>query len=496
MALRQSLKRPLERLKCSPLCRLFGTTPGEQIDVYNPATGAKITSIPADSPEVVRLKFEKAAEGQRRWRSTDLAQRKAALLRFGELLHANADSLAGTMTAEMGKPIAQARNEIQATAPRIRYFAENAHLALEPRTVLETPKTVERVVYEPLGVVANISAWNYPYFVSANVFGAALATGNSVLFKPSEFASLSGLAMAALLYEAGIPEDAFVVTMGGGATGAAVAALEGLGGVFFTGSNRTGVAVARLAAPNLVKVQLELGGKDPIYVRADVPRVGAAAAAIADGAFYNAGQSCCSVERVYVDKKIIPQFLEDFAATVRSYKVGDPSQEGTYLGPLTRRPQLRVLKDQVDDAVARGAKLAVGGDYAALEEQPGNFFPPTVLADVDHSMSVMREESFGPIIGIQAVDGDEEALSLMADTSYGLTAGVYCRHPQDAERILTELDVGSGYWNCCDRSVPRLPWSGRKGSGLGCTLSLDGLQAFVRPKAFHFQKQWSTASVL
>lgn len=491
MALQRPSTRALECWKRSTLCRWLSSSPGssagDHIDVHNPATGARISSIPADPPDVVREKYERAAEGQRSWRASGLAHRKAVLLRFGELLNSNANSLAAIMTSEMGKPVAQARNEIRATGLRLRYYAENAHAVLEPRTALETPKTVERVVYEPLGVVANISAWNYPYFVSANVFGAALVTGNSVLFKPSEFASLSGLAMASLLHEAGVPEDAFVVTTGGGATGAAVASQPGLGGVFFTGSNRTGVAVAQLAASNLVKVQLELGGKDPIYVRGDVPRVAAAAAAVADGAFYNAGQSCCSVERVYVDKQVYPQFLEAFVAAVKSYKVGDPTQESTFIGPLTRRPQLQVVKDQVEDAVSKGATLAVGGDYSALEAQPGNFFPPTVLTDVDHLMAVMREESFGPIIGIQAVDGDEEALALMADTSYGLTAGVYCRHQDDAERLLMELDVGSGYWNCCDRSVPRLPWSGRKGSGVGCTLSLDGLQAFVRPKAFHFQ---------
>eukprot|EP00271_Cylindrocystis_brebissonii_P001134 TRINITY_DN1142_c0_g2_i2.p1 TRINITY_DN1142_c0_g2~~TRINITY_DN1142_c0_g2_i2.p1 ORF type:complete len:492 (-),score=77.73 TRINITY_DN1142_c0_g2_i2:389-1864(-) len=456
--------------------------------VVNPANGDVVGHVPEDSAKEVREKFDRAAEGQKRWQATPLKQRQAALIKFTELLTADADRLAAIVTSEMGKPISQARNEVRATGQRIKYFVDNAAKVLEPQTVTETAKMTERIVYEPLGVVANISAWNYPYFVSANVFGAALVMGNAVLFKPSEYASLSGLEMTSLLHKAGVPSDVFIATCGRGETGSALASLPGLGGIFFTGSNATGRAVAKSAADNLVKVQLELGGKDPVYVRHDVSSVKGAAAALADGAFYNCGQSCCAVERIYVDKRIYPEFVEEYAKVVKGFKVGDPVQADTFIGPLAQVRQPSVLASQLSDAVEKGASVVVGG-AAALEglHPKGNFFPPTVLTEVTHAMTVMRDESFGPIIGIQAVDGDAEAVELMKDTNYGLTAGVYCKDREDALAILTELDVGSGYWNCCDRSVPRLPWSGRKGSGLGCTLSMEGLRAMVQPKALHLQ---------
>jgi acyl-CoA reductase-like NAD-dependent aldehyde dehydrogenase len=254
-------------------------------------------------------------------------------------------------------------------------------------------------------------------------------------------------------------------------------------GVFFTGSHATGVAIAAACAPRMVKLQLELGGKDPVYVCDDAP-VEAAAESLADGAMYNAGQSCCAVERLYVHERIHDRFVAAFVATVKGYRVGDPMDEATYFGPLARAPQLAVLERQVADALARGAKLLAGGKRIA---RPGNWFEATVLAGVDHSMTLMREESFGPIIGIRKVAGDEEAVALMNDTEYGLTAGAYTPDAERARRILAQIRSGSVYWNCCDRVSPRLPWSGVGHSGVGVTLSTYGIQSFTRPKAWHLR---------
>jgi acyl-CoA reductase-like NAD-dependent aldehyde dehydrogenase len=235
----------------------------------------------------------------------------------------------------------------------------------------------------------------------------------------------------------------------------------------------------------LIRLQLELGGKDPAYVSDDVD-VAAAAAAVADGAFYNTGQSCCAVERIYVHDAIWDAFIERFEAEVRGFALGDPRDDSTYIGPLTRRQaQLELLEDQVRDAVSKGARLLTGGKRA---DRAGYFFEPTVLVDVDHTMDVMREESFGPIVGLMKVAGDEQAALLMNDTQYGLTAAVYCKQRDRAERVLQQLDVGSAYWNCCDRVSPRLPWSGRRNSGVGCTLSTYGIEAFLRPKAWHLRQ--------
>jgi acyl-CoA reductase-like NAD-dependent aldehyde dehydrogenase len=303
-----------------------------------------------------------------------------------------------------------------------------------------------------------------------------------VLYKPSEYATLTGLAMARLLHGAGVPNDVFIAVIGGGDVGAALQAQK-IDGLFFTGSYGTGAKIAQALGPRMVKLQLELGGKDPTYVCDDADAK-AAAESLADGAMYNTGQSCCSVERIYVHEKIYDAFVAAFLDTVRGFKVGDPMSEDTYIGAITRAPQLDVLDAQVADARAKGASLLTGGTRLP---GPGNWFAPTVFTDVNHSMELMREESFGPIIGIQKVAGDSEAVTLMNDTRYGLTAGVFTPDEARAKALLAQVNAGSVYWNCCDRVSPRLPWSGHGDSGVGLTLSTYGIQTFTRPKAWHLR---------
>jgi acyl-CoA reductase-like NAD-dependent aldehyde dehydrogenase len=395
-------------------------------------------------------------------------------------LVARKDELALTLTREMGKPITQAKNELSAMPGRIDFFLENTEATLRQETVGTQAPMTELIEHEPLGVVANVSAWNYPWFVGSNVFVPALLTGNTVLYKPSELATLTGLAITGLLHEAGVPEDAFIAVVGSGEVGSTLVD-QPVDGVFFTGSYATGRRIAERVAPRLVRVQLELGGKDPAYVTNDADAA-AAAASLADGAMYNAGQSCCSVERIYVHERAAEPFMEALVETVRGFRVGDPEEAETYIGPVARAAQLAILEAQVGDAVAKGAKLVVGGHRL---ERKGNYFEPTVLSDATNAMSVMREESFGPIIGVSRVRSDEEAVSLMNDTEYGLTAGVYGRDPERARNILKQINAGSVYFNCCDRVSPRLPWTGRRHSGIGSTLSKYGILAFVQPKAWH-----------
>lgn len=452
------------------------------LTLINPADESSFGKLEEDTAGTVAEKVQRATEAQRKWALTPLEKRLQVLTRFNEALSHERERLARTLTQETGKPITQARNEVSATVERVRYFIDNAARALEPETVVAEGDTRERITHEPLGVVANISAWNYPYFVGTNVFVPALLMGNAVLYKPSEFAVLTGDHIAALLTQAGLPPDVFTVVSGGGAVGEALLS-HPLAGVFFTGSYGTGLKVAAAAAPGLMKVQLELGGKDPVYVCEDVD-VTKAAASLADGAFYNTGQSCCAVERIYVHHSIAKSFIARFVDTVRSFVVGDPTDESTYIGPLTRAAQLTVLDAQVRDAVAKGAQLQCGGTRLTRK---GFYFAPTVLTDTTHAMQVMRDESFGPIIGLQSVQGDEEAVALMNDTAYGLTAGVFCGHETRAARILAQVNAGSAYWNCCDRVSPRLPWTGRKHSGMGSTLSMVGIRTFTQPKAWHLR---------
>jgi acyl-CoA reductase-like NAD-dependent aldehyde dehydrogenase len=234
----------------------------------------------------------------------------------------------------------------------------------------------------------------------------------------------------------------------------------------------------------MVPCQCELGGKDPLYVTDDVEDIAGVAAGTADGAFYNNGQSCCAVERIYVHEKVYDAYVDAFVKEVQSWKIGNPLEDGVYLGAISRQSQLEFLEQQVADAIAKGATILTGGKRI---EGNGYFFEPTVLTNVDHSMSIMQEESFGPIIGIMKVSNDEEASQWMNDTSYGLTASVYSTSRKRAEKILSATDAGTGYWNCCDRVSAALPWSGRKHSGFGATLSHAGIRAFTQPKAFHLR---------
>ena len=451
--------------------------------IINPATEEVIREIKEDSADALATKFRSLNSAQPHWHRVPLEDRVAILKKFAGLLDENIESLAKILTSEVGKPLQQSRNEIKGAQTRIKWLTDNASRYLSDEVMAMADGMEERISYEPLGVVCNISAWNYPYLVGVNVFVPALLAGNTVMYKPSEFAAITGIEIEKLLKQAGIPADAFQLASGGKSTGEALLDLP-FDGYFFTGSYKTGKYIYEKVASKMVPCQCELGGKDPLYVADDVADVSSVAAATADGAFYNNGQSCCAVERIYVHEKIYDKYVDAFRSAVHSWKKGPPTDDGVYFGPLTRKDQLSVLESQIKDAVSKGAQVALGGKRP---EGKGFYFEPTVLTNVNHKMEVMREESFGPVIGIMKVKSDEEAIHLMKDTAYGLTASVYSNDQSRAERILREIDAGTGYWNCCDRVSAAVPWSGRKHSGFGSTLSHAGLRAFVRPKAYHLR---------
>jgi len=456
------------------------------MQVINPATGAVIADLAVDDAASVEAKVDAARDAQPAWAARPLAERVEIIRKFRAMVTYRLDDLAAIMTAETGKPIALSRNELNGLLPRIDFFLDNVVDTLAPEVVLlDDDNGMEEVItQEPLGVIANISAWNYPYFVGSNVFVPGLLAGNAVVYKPSEFASMTGQAIAEMLWGAGVPEAVFPLVIGGGEVGAALLD-QRVDGVFFTGSYATGRRIAEAMGGSMARVQLELGGKDPVYVAEDVD-VAIAAASLADGAFYNNGQSCCSVERIYVHGDIYDEFVEQFVKTVEGFTMGDPTDEATYLGPLTRAAQVEVLQAQIANAVECGAVVQTGG--APVDDRPGAWFAPTVLTNVTHEMDVMYDESFGPLIGIQWVAGDDEALSLMNETRYGLTAGVFTADEPRATELLRRVNAGTAYWNCCDRVSPRLPWSGRGHSGMGSTLSRAGILTFTQPKAWHLRQ--------
>ncbi len=458
----------------------------KSLTLINPADGSVLGEQPVYSAEQVAELVTKARRAQPGWAAQTLETRIQALARFRQSVQAELDDLARILTRETGKPLPHSRNELNAFLGRIDFFLDQAPAAAAGAQVWDADGMREQIERIALGVIGNISAWNYPWFVGGNVFVPALLMGNAVVYKPSEFATLTGQAMARLLHASGVPSDVFVAVYGDGSTGGALLEQD-LEGVFFTGSLPTGQRIAQVAGPRMMKMQLELGGKDPSYVCPDADPV-VAAQSLADGAMYNAGQSCCSVERIYVHEAIYDRFVEVVVETVRGFKMGDPMREDTYLGPLTRAAQLEVLQAQVADARSRGARLLTGGSRAPGPfGGRGNWFEATVIDRADHSMALMRDESFGPLVGIEKVSSDAQALERMNDTRYGLTAGVYTPDEARARAILSRVRAGSVYWNCCDRVSPRLPWSGWGDSGLGLTLSVEGISTFTRPKAWHLR---------
>lgn len=453
------------------------------MQIINPATEEVIATLQEDTLATLQTKLDALKKAQPLWAGKSLAERISVIARFSDLLAGEMEELASILTSEVGKPLQQSRNEINGARARIKWMLDHAEKYLSDEVMVDEPGLKEIIKYEPLGVVCNISAWNYPYLVGVNVFIPALLSGNAVMYKPSEYATLTGLQIEKLLKQVGVPQEVFQVAVGAKETGAALLEMD-FNGYFFTGSYQTGKYIYEKIAPKMVPCQLELGGKDPLYIAEDVADVAAAAIGTADGAFYNNGQSCCSVERIYVHEKNYEAYLSAFVDEVKSWKSGLPTTDGVYIGALTRKAQIAILENQIKDALNKGAKLVTGGK---APQGKGYYFEPTVLTEVTNDMLVMQEESFGPIIGIMKVKDDNEALKMMQDTDYGLTAAVYTADQSRAEKILAQLDAGSGYWNCCDRVSAALPWSGRKYSGIGATLSHQGLRAFTKPKGYHLR---------
>jgi acyl-CoA reductase-like NAD-dependent aldehyde dehydrogenase len=453
------------------------------MQIVNPATEEIISEVKEDTKESVSEKLYVLRSSQPAWQNVSLSERIKLVIQFSAVLEKNIERLASILTAEVGKPLQQSRNEINGARARIKWLAEHAEKYLSEEYMTNDQHLAEKIVYEPLGVICNISAWNYPYLVGVNVFIPALLAANAVMYKPSEYSTLTGLEIQKCLKEAGVPENLFQVAVGGREVGEYLLNLP-FDGYFFTGSYKTGKYIYGYCASKMVICQCEMGGKDPLYVTDDIDDIKAVAAGTADGAFYNNGQSCCSVERIYVHENIYDRYIDEFVKEVKSWNIGSPAEEGTYIGPLTRKGQLDIIGHQVEDALQKGARLLTGGNRIS---RPGYFYEPTVLVEVSHDMDVMVNESFGPIIGIMKVKDDEEAIKWMQDTEYGLTASVYSSNQKRAEKILQRINSGSAYWNCCDRVSATLPWSGRKHSGFGATLSHAGLRAFTRPKAYHLR---------
>lgn len=446
--------------------------------ITNPASHVLVARIEEDSESFINAEFQrlKAYDFSA---AHDLAARKQALLSAADAMLKEQEGLARLLSQEMGKPITQARAEIADTASRMQFVALKLASVGDQRTLQKQPHLTEAIRFEPLGVVLCISAWNYPYFVSTNVIIPALLAGCRVMFKPSELAMLSGIKLVEILQQQPALKDAITVIKGGKDIGKRLVQLP-FDGIFFTGSEPAGFAIKADIGSRMIRSQFELGGKDAAYI-CDDSDLERAVRAVVSGAFYNCGQSCCSIERIYVHQQVAAQFKDMLSRAVANLVIGDPQDDATFIGPLTRPEQINLLERQIACAQEKGAEVLCGGQRASMT---GNYFLPTVIWNANDAMEVMREESFGPIVGVEIVDSDEEAITKINASRFGLTAAVFTRDEIRAELILSQLDVGTVYWNCCDRVSPRLPWSGRKHSGMGVTLSTLGMEMFYKPKAW------------
>ncbi len=450
------------------------------LQIRNPFDGEVFAELPRDNPRSIESKLEGACRAQGEWRRLSVAERASRVTSALELLRTESEDVAREISLQMGKPLAQARGEIGAMFDRAGYMAgiAEATLAAEPQP---SPAGYEwRIEHEPLGVVFNLGAWNYPLLIPINVIVPALCSGNAVLLKHSAITPLCGERFARAFEALGCPGIlAHVVT--GHEECAQLIGDERIDHVAFTGSVEGGRAVHRAAAGRFIDVGLELGGKDPAYVAPDSD-LGFSVPNVVEGACYNAGQSCCAVERAYVHESLYQDFLGRAEAALGDFIPGDPLQEGTTLGPMAQRKSIEFLEEQVKDAVERGARLIRGG-----KPLDGVFFEPTLLADVPQDANVMQEESFGPILPVRSVASDDEALEMMNDSRFGLTASVWTADRERAERLVGELEAGTIYVNRCDYLEPCLPWTGIKESGRGSTLSSYGFVGLTRRKSVHIR---------
>lgn len=458
---------------------------GQSLKVTNPYTEECILELPLLPANEVDGVVARARAAFETWRHAPMAERKALCEGFVAQFEANAESIARDITLQMGKPLAYSHGEVATTLTRARHMIAIAEETLGDEQLPEASGFVRYIRHEPLGVVLDVAAWNYPLLIAINVVVPAVLAGNAVIIKHSSRTPQCGEVFAQAFRDAGAPADLVQHVVADHATTSAFIQHPGVDYVSFTGSVKGGYEVANSASGRFIDVGLELGGKDPAYVCADAP-LDFAAANCVDGAFFNAGQSCCAIERIYVDQAIYQDFVDAFVEKTRAYVLGDPMEGATTLGPLASKGAPAFLQGQIEEAVQRGGRLVL--DPASFDKPvKGWFAAPAVVADAPQDSALMQEESFGPVIGILSVASEEEALRYMNDSPYGLTASIWTKDPERAIRLGERVETGTFFMNRCDYLDPALPWTGVKETGRGVSLSRYGLLQLSRRKSMHLR---------
>jgi acyl-CoA reductase-like NAD-dependent aldehyde dehydrogenase len=430
--------------------------------------------------------LKRARAAQQAWRHVRLADRIAAVNRFIDAFVAKRDAIAEEITWQIGRPISQSPGEVRGFEERARYMASIAEASLADMDAGPKEGFRRFIRREPLGVVLVMAPWNYPYLTSVNAVVPAILAGNAVILKHSNQTPLCAERFDEAFKAAGLPEDVFQYLHCSHDQAAAMIASDAVDFVAFTGSVAGGHAVVKAAAGRFINAGLELGGKDPAYVRHDA-NLAHAVENLVDGAFFNSGQSCCGIERIYVHDKLYDDFVDGFVKLTRGYNLGDPTRKDVNLGPMVRTRAAEFARGQVDEAIAQGARSLVDPSVFPADRPGTPYMAPRVLVDVTHDMRLMTEESFAPVIGIMKVSGDEEAVRLMNDSEYGLTAAIWTEDADAAIAIGDRVETGTWFMNRCDYLDPALAWTGVKNSGRGCTLSRVGYEALTRPKSYHLR---------
>ena len=458
----------------------------DTLKTISPVDGRIYVERPLESAAGINRALDAAQRAQRAWASLPLAARRALLGTAVDAFVAKASDIAAEITWQMGRPIGHSPGEIRGFEERARYMlnvAPEALAAVQPGEKAGFERQIKRV---PVGVVAVVAPWNYPYLTAVNAVLPALIAGNAVVLKHSHQTPLCAERLFEAFASAGVPAGVFQYLHLSHADTARLMGDARVASVCFTGSVSGGRAVVAATASGFATSGLELGGKDPAYVRSDA-NLAHAIDTLTDGAFYNAGQSCCGIKRIYVAASRYQEFVAGVVDLTQKYRLGSPLDPETTLGPVVRTSAAEAVRSQVRDAVARGARQLIDESRFAASARGTPYLAPQVLIDVDHSMSIMRDETFGPAVGIMKVASDEEALRLMNDSEFGLTAAIFSADAARAEVLGDALETGTVFLNRCDYLDPALAWTGEKNSGRGCTLSRVGFEQLTRPKSYHFK---------
>ena len=455
------------------------------IQCISPVDGRVYAERPALNMADAEAMAARARGAQPAWAARPLAERIALVKAGVEKLNEMKAVLVEELAWQMGRPTRYG-GEFGGVNDRTNYMAEIAASALAPMVVENSDRFERRILREPVGVVFVLAPWNYPYLTAINTIVPALIAGNAVVLKHASQTLLVGERLAEAFHAGGVPADVFQNVVLDHATTEALIGARAFNFINFTGSVAGGAAMERAAAGTFTGLGLELGGKDPGYVMDDAD-LDAAVDTLMDGAMYNAGQCCCGIERIYVHESLYDAFVEKAVAWVKALKLGNPFEASSTIGPMANKRFAHVVRDQIAEAIAEGATPLI--DPALFPEDDGGaYLAPQILVNVNHEMRVMREESFGPVVGIMPVKTDDEAVAVMNDSPYGLTASLWTRNPERAAALGARIETGTVFMNRCDYLDPALCWTGCKDTGRGGSLSVLGYYAVTRPKSYHLKK--------